>query len=744
MNCAHRLFVPLVAVLLGSCTPRVTVNSAPVADPGLDFSGLFGNPILLTGSSSVLGSTFAWSLAMVPALSTATIENPDQMVSELHPDFPGVYVVQLIVTAPDGQPSVPAFKNVTLIAAPGTAPTVTIDAPPTIQQNAMLTLKGHAYDPTNTGLTFRWQQAATDYAVAAYSEQDFSPDTIATVTVPPLPGNVTTGTLHFTLFAVNGLGGVGQASVAVTVTSLPPLAITLECPGCQSGPTANEQTAVTVQVVSQTSGAVIGNTIWTAAPLPSDAQYVIGNISSFTEVTPSSATWQTPAVYRNVTINITATASAPGFTSATATLSVQLLRTMAKPPVGNLTLTPRAMPVLPGDAVDATATWTDLGGGTVTSCSLIGPANALIVPSSSNPCVATLFPLTGGNFALTSTAMAEGQMGTAVAILTDVKAWQVESGGSTITAIALDGLGHAIGGDDQANIVIYTGLVRSSMPYKMATFSAAAAAMSGNLGVVGWTADPSLLAIDPKSGTIANTQTTSAVRTFDLEAGGGNLVFGALSGLVVQYDAPDATFASFIVPGAPDVTAVAEGVQPLSNPTGVWYGTGGNLYWQTGLDPLAWTGPGAVVTLGLSPSAPRISAISAGGDGLNNLWVGTSAAADPTQQGSGLAFYASTLGTTGPTAPVGLTTLLTGPTNGGIVHIAAETSGPFNGDVWAVSGTQLVRVSVAPLNASTTPGLTVVNLLPPTGVSKTLWTTVSPGSIREIGVATDIGLALLE
>jgi hypothetical protein len=270
--------------------------------------------------------------------------------------------------------------------------------------------------------------------------------------------------------------------------------------------------------------------------------------------------------------------------------------------------------------------------------------------------------------------------------------------------------------------------------------------MSGSLGVLGWDADPALLAIEPATGIIRDTQNTPAARAFDIENGRGNFVYAALSGLVTRYDAPNKLLATFAVTGSPDVTAVAAGVR-LSNPIGVWYATaGGNLLWQSSEDPAGWTVAGAPVNLGVA-APPRISAISAGGDGLNNLWVGTSAASDPRAMGNGLLFFDTTLDALGqpaPTQPRNLTTLSTNPLDAGIAHIAAETSGPFNGDAWIMSGNQLVRVSRAIPNGGGPRALQPILLPPPTGVGICYYVSLAPGSTRQVALATDRGLATMQ
>ncbi|NOQ90006.1 MAG: hypothetical protein GQ549_03570, partial [Gammaproteobacteria bacterium] len=82
-----------------------TINSAPVADAGVDQTALEGNTVILDGSGSSDADgdalTFRWSLTSVPPGSTASLSDPAAVKPSLVVDVPGTYVVQLIVN--DGQ-----------------------------------------------------------------------------------------------------------------------------------------------------------------------------------------------------------------------------------------------------------------------------------------------------------------------------------------------------------------------------------------------------------------------------------------------------------------------------------------------------------------------------------------------------------------------------------------------------------------------------------------------------------------
>ena len=78
-----------------------TTYSAPVANAGADQSVFVGHLVTLDGSASsdVDGDplTFSWSLSSKPNGSTAQLSDPTAVKPNFLVDYPGTYVVQLIV-----------------------------------------------------------------------------------------------------------------------------------------------------------------------------------------------------------------------------------------------------------------------------------------------------------------------------------------------------------------------------------------------------------------------------------------------------------------------------------------------------------------------------------------------------------------------------------------------------------------------------------------------------------------------
>ncbi len=118
-----------------------TVNSAPVADAGVDREVQIGEEAFLDGSAShdadddPLG--FDWSLTSVPPGSVAVLDEPQTRQPALTPDLPGAYVSQLIVN--DGSlDSAPA--TVTLSAREPAPPPVPDTEPPAAPQAQLVSL----------------------------------------------------------------------------------------------------------------------------------------------------------------------------------------------------------------------------------------------------------------------------------------------------------------------------------------------------------------------------------------------------------------------------------------------------------------------------------------------------------------------------------------------------------------------------------------------------------------------------
>ncbi len=101
---------------------RVTlVDSEPVAAAGNDRIGWFGDNVYLDGYGSTDPDgqplTFLWTMLERPAGATADFVDPTSSFTSFHPDAPGIWRAQLVVTA-NGLTSAPDEVMITIENAP--------------------------------------------------------------------------------------------------------------------------------------------------------------------------------------------------------------------------------------------------------------------------------------------------------------------------------------------------------------------------------------------------------------------------------------------------------------------------------------------------------------------------------------------------------------------------------------------------------------------------------------------------
>lgn len=149
-----------VANSAGSASDEVavsTINSKPVADAGVDLSGLVGSATQLNGSQSYDPDgdaiTYHWILATVPAGSTATLSNPTVVNPSLILDKPGTYIAQLIVN--DGQ--VTSDPDTVAINTSNTPPVANAGSSKSVPVGTLVNLNGNAsFDADGGALTYAW------------------------------------------------------------------------------------------------------------------------------------------------------------------------------------------------------------------------------------------------------------------------------------------------------------------------------------------------------------------------------------------------------------------------------------------------------------------------------------------------------------------------------------------------------------------------------------------------------------
>ena len=138
-----------------------TKNSAPVANAGDDFTALVKKSVLLNGtaSSDVDGDTlaFKWSIVSRPDGSTVELSEPNTPQPSLLIDYPGNYVIQLIVN--DGFADSPP-DNV-MITTENSKPVADAGADQTVFVTDLVKLDGsNSSDVDLDALTYQWSISA--------------------------------------------------------------------------------------------------------------------------------------------------------------------------------------------------------------------------------------------------------------------------------------------------------------------------------------------------------------------------------------------------------------------------------------------------------------------------------------------------------------------------------------------------------------------------------------------------------
>lgn len=139
-----------------------SVNRPPVADAGPDRPAAPGDSVGLDGSGSSDADgdplTFAWTLVSAPAGSVAVLENPTTVAPQLVTDYPGDYVVQLIVS--DGTTN--SAPDLVTVSTQNAAPVALAGPDQTVVAGQTVTLDGlGSYDPDGDPLTYRWTLSST-------------------------------------------------------------------------------------------------------------------------------------------------------------------------------------------------------------------------------------------------------------------------------------------------------------------------------------------------------------------------------------------------------------------------------------------------------------------------------------------------------------------------------------------------------------------------------------------------------
>lgn len=196
-------------------------NNPPVADAGVNVSGMTDSTVALngTGSNDPDGDalTYHWSFVYVPEGSAvATRESPftvnhsaEASSPSFTPDQAGPYIIELTVN--DGKVSSAADQVVVTITASDVLPVANAGADQSASEGASITLNGGAsYDPKGRPITYLWTLVDKPAGSAAtLSAMD--------IASPTFTGDVR-GTYVANLVVNNGVNNSNADAVTVSVT----------------------------------------------------------------------------------------------------------------------------------------------------------------------------------------------------------------------------------------------------------------------------------------------------------------------------------------------------------------------------------------------------------------------------------------------------------------------------------------------------------------------------------------------
>lgn len=516
--------------------------------------------------------------------------------------------------------------------------------------------------------------------------------------------------------------------------------------GCPKADSAGEDSSITVEAevlsgkptafhwTAQLRG--LPPSSWTAAPgLSPDG---------------SRVTVAIPRVPAASTLAVSLTASVPGTSGAHASLRLSVANLKDEPPEmlldvrqpGALQPLAPATVLLPGDGLHVSSRATDPNGDRVTCSFEARGIDAWVRTSPSDPCRGTVFPLEGGTLvvvAVGTTATPEARSEMVLAI--EVRPFQLEASGPTLAAVAVAGGGQVLAAAPGPQFYVYT-TDGARGGFSTPSGGAAAAVAQGALaetGLVGFAATGELARYDFTNGTQRSAVSWNGadrpLSTRSLFAGGGGRVFAATDQGILLYD-QSGQLTRWRPDGGLNTVALTVGPSPTPTKGGyVWFAEGTDIHYQPGEELSGWP-----VTKGQPVGAilePAVTALAAGPASLWDLWVGTGPAS-PGQAGSGLLLFRNSVDPVSGEARLNAGEEFFAQETG-IASVAVERSGPYEGDVWAVAGERLVRVSRVSINdGSGRRGAEPLAIR--ANWSAARLRAVAVGGVRKVAVATDQGL----
>jgi F0F1-type ATP synthase epsilon subunit len=249
-----------------------TLNSAPIADAGLDQSPVIGETVTLDGSNSsdADGDTLSssWSFVARPAESAALLSDTTASQPTFTVDMAGSYIVQLIVNdgVVDSQPDTVTIstENSAPVANAGNAQTVDIGATATLDGSASSDVDGDL-------LNFSWSfMSLPEGSQAVLSDP--------TAAMPSLLVDLP-GTYVVQLIVNDGWGDSTPDTVSITTEN--------SAPSASAGPNQTVTVGSTVLLDGSASSDPDGDQLtysWSLVSFPPESA---ATLSDLTDVAPS-------------------------------------------------------------------------------------------------------------------------------------------------------------------------------------------------------------------------------------------------------------------------------------------------------------------------------------------------------------------------------------------------------------------------------------------------------------------------
>lgn len=201
-----------------------TINTKPVADAGVDLSGLIGSVVQLNGSQSYDSEgdaiTYQWILITVPVGSAAVLSDPTAVNPTFTLDKVGTYIAQLIVN--DGK--VDSDPDTVAISTINTPPLANAGSSQSVPVGTLVTLDGSgSLDAEGDSLSYAWSFTSKPAGSAAVLA---NPASVHPTFTPDLGGNyviqliVNDGQVNSLPSTVSVLATISQTGVINKIQNL--------------------------------------------------------------------------------------------------------------------------------------------------------------------------------------------------------------------------------------------------------------------------------------------------------------------------------------------------------------------------------------------------------------------------------------------------------------------------------------------------------------------------------------------